>query len=135
VVGFVVLAVITTDEAVHTDDVGFSVVDDSAVEVTFIAHMDPGTTAECTVLALNETFNQVGVARVPVGPSEGRSTLVTARVATSEPAAGARIAGCRATADEVGCGRNFPGWYDRSSGSCYSSLIAPRGDQRRHRRC
>lgn len=60
VVGFVVLAVITTDEAVHTDDVGFSVVDDSAVEVTFIAHMDPGTTAECTVLALNETFNQVG---------------------------------------------------------------------------
>lgn len=102
VVGFVVLAVITTDEAVHTDDVGFSVVDDSAVEVTFIVHMDPGTTAECTVLALNETFNQVGVARVPVGPSEGRSTLVTARVATSEPAAGARIAGCRATADEVG---------------------------------
>src|SRR5690625_6946867 len=66
VAAFVVLAVISTDDAVHTDDVAFSVVDDSAVEVTFVAHMDPGTPAECTVLALDYRFNHVGVTRDPV---------------------------------------------------------------------
>ena len=97
VVAFVVLAVVSTDEAVRTEDAAFSVIDDSAVEVTFVAHAAPGTTAECTVLALNASFAQVGVARVPVGPSEERTTIVTARVATTEPATGARVSGCRET--------------------------------------
>lgn len=94
---FVVLAVVSTDEAVRTEGAAFTVVDDSAVEVTFVAHMEPGTTAECTVLALNGSFAQVGVARVPVGPAQERTTLVTARVATTEPATGARVSGCRET--------------------------------------
>ncbi|WP_454084580.1 DUF4307 domain-containing protein [Georgenia sp. Marseille-Q6866] len=97
VAAFVVLAVVSTDEAVRTEGAAFTVLDDSAVEVTFVAHMEPGTTAECTVLALNGSFAQVGVARVPVGPASERTTLVTARVATTEPATGARVAGCRET--------------------------------------
>lgn len=97
---FVVLAVVSTDEPVRTEDAAFAVVDDSAVEVSFVAHMEPGTTAECTVLALNDAFAQVGVARVPVGPEEERSTIVTARVATTEPATGARVSGCRETSPE-----------------------------------
>lgn len=97
VVAFVVLAVVSTDEPVRTEGAAFAVVDDSAVEVTFVAHMDPGTTAECTVVALNDSFAQVGVARVPVGPEEERTTFVTARVATTEPATGARVSGCRET--------------------------------------
>ncbi len=101
VLAFVVLAVVSTQEPVRTDDAGFAVVDDTAIEVTFVAHMEPGTTAECTVHALNDAFAQVGVARVDVGPAEGRSTLVTARVATTEPATGARVAGCRETGREA----------------------------------
>ena len=97
VVAFVVLAVVSTDEDVRTDHASFTVIDDTAVEVGFLVHMDPGTTAQCTVLALNDSFAQVGVARVPVGPAEERSTLVTARVATTEPATGARVSGCRAS--------------------------------------
>ncbi|WP_413451155.1 DUF4307 domain-containing protein [Georgenia phoenicis] len=100
VAAFVVLAVVSTDEAVRTEDAAFTVVDDSAVEVSFVAHMDPGTTAECTVLALNDAFAQVGVARVTVGPAPERSTFVTARVATTEPATGARVSGCRETTSE-----------------------------------
>lgn len=94
---FVVLAVVSTDEPVRTDPAAFAVVDSSAVDVSFVAHMAPGTTAECTVLALNDRFAQVGVARVEIGPEEGRSTMVTARVATTEPATGARVQGCRET--------------------------------------
>ncbi|WP_324650708.1 DUF4307 domain-containing protein [Georgenia sp. H159] len=97
VLAFVVLAVVSTDEGVRTDEASFAVVDESAVEVGFVVHMDPGTTAECTVLALNDAFAQVGVARVPVGPHDERSTVVTARVATTEPATGGRVSGCRVT--------------------------------------
>ncbi|HLT83433.1 MAG TPA: DUF4307 domain-containing protein [Phototrophicaceae bacterium] len=97
VAAFVVLAVVSTDEPVRAEEAAFAVVDDSAVEVSFVVHMEPGTTAECTVLALNDRFAQIGVARVPVGPSEARSSSVTTRVATTEPATGARVQGCRVT--------------------------------------
>lgn len=95
VVAFVWLAVVSTDEAVRTEDVAFRVVDDGAVEVTFVAYLDEDVTAECTVVALNDVFAQVGVAHVDVDPPTDGATVVTARVATTEPATGARIPGCR----------------------------------------
>lgn len=95
VLGFVVLAVISTDQPIRTEEASLRVIDDSAVEVDFIVHMDPGTTAECTVLALNARFGQVGVGHQRIGPAEQRSTAVTTRVATTEPATGARVASCR----------------------------------------
>ena len=95
VLAFVVLAVVSTDEPIRTDEASFRLVDDTAVEVDYIVHMDPGTRAECTVLALNARFGQVGVAHQEIGPMEHRSTGVTTRVVTTEPATGARIASCR----------------------------------------
>lgn len=95
VLGFVVLAVISTDQPIRTEEASLRVIDDSAVEVDFIVHMDPGTTAECTVLALNARFGQVGVGHQRIGPVDQRSTAVTTRVATTEPATGARVASCR----------------------------------------
>ncbi len=95
VIGFVVLAVVSTNEPIRTDEASFRVVDDTAVEVDYIVHMDPGTKAECTVLALNARFGQVGVAHQEIGPVEQRSTPVTTRVVTTEPASGARVASCR----------------------------------------
>ncbi|WP_168202625.1 MULTISPECIES: DUF4307 domain-containing protein [Georgenia] len=97
VAAFVVLAVVSTDEPVRADEAALTVVDDSAVEVSLLVHREPGTEAECTVLALNSRFAQVGVARVPVPASDERSTLVTTRVATTEPAVGARVQECHAT--------------------------------------
>ena len=97
VAAFVVLAVISTDEPVRADEAALTVLDDSAVEVTFLVHREPGTEAECTVLALSSRFAQVGVARVPVPAAQERSTVVTARVATTEPAVGARVQECHAT--------------------------------------
>ncbi len=101
VAAFVVVAVVSTSQPVRTEEAGFAVLDETAVEVSFVVHMDPGTTAECTVLALNDRFAQVGVARVPVGPSEERSTRVTAQVSTTEPATGARVQGCRETTGDA----------------------------------
>lgn len=93
--GFVVLAVISTDQPIRTEEASLRVIDDTAVEVDYIVHMDPGTTAECTVLALNARFGQVGVGHQQIGPVDQRSTAVTTRVATTEPATGARVASCR----------------------------------------
>jgi len=97
VAAFVVLAVVSTDEPVRGEEAALSVIDSSAVEVSFVVHMAPGTTGECTVIALNDRFAQVGVARVPVGPEEEGSTVVTTRVATTEPAVAARVQECHAT--------------------------------------
>ena len=102
VIAFVVLAIVSTDRAVRTEDASFTVVDETAVNVGFVVHMDPGTTAQCTVLALNDSFAQVGVARVAVGPEDERTTLHTTRVATTEPATGARVSGCRETGHSGG---------------------------------
>ena len=95
VVAFLVLAVVSTNKPVRTEEASFRVIDDTAVEVTFIAHRSPGTTTECTVWALNATFAQIGVAHVTVPAADERSTAVTARVATTEPATGARVASCQ----------------------------------------
>lgn len=89
------LAFVSTDSPVNTRDVGFRVVDDTAAEVTFGVYQDAGQVAVCRVVVLNESFAQVGVSDVRVGPATEEATVVTERVATTERAAGARVEGCR----------------------------------------
>lgn len=93
-------AVVSTDEPVNTQDVAFRVVDDTAAEVTFAVYQDAGEVAVCRVIVLNATFAQVGVSDVTVGPVDEDATVVTARVATTERAAGARLGGCRSARND-----------------------------------
>ncbi len=68
---------------VHTMDVGFSIVDDTAIDVTFDVVKAPETTVVCRVRALSPSFAEIGVRDVVVGPSAERASRVTVRVATS----------------------------------------------------
>lgn len=74
------------DGAVEWKDVGFDVVSSEEVDVTFDVTMEPGSTAVCSIDALNEGYAQVGTRTVTLGPSDSRTTRYTATVGTSEEA-------------------------------------------------
>lgn len=71
---------------VRWSDVGFVIVDDGAVEVTFEVVKDPGATARCTLKAMSENFATIGVASTDVGPAQGRAVRAVATVRTQERA-------------------------------------------------
>jgi len=68
---------------VRWTDLGFRVVDDSRVTVTYNVGKDPGATAVCSLRALDRSKAVVGIARVTVGPSPQRVTRRTDEVRTS----------------------------------------------------
>lgn len=75
-------------------DARHSIIDDSAVDVTWEFTAPPGTAARCAVQALNSTFAIVGWKEVDV-PASTRSTRVfTARVLTTELAVTGLIYRC-----------------------------------------
>lgn len=80
---------------VRTQDVGFAVVDDGAVDVTFVVAAAPGSVSECRVRALSPSFAEVGARDVVVGPSRHEAVRVTARVATTERATTGLVQRCR----------------------------------------
>jgi len=67
------VAVVFARVPVRWDDVGYRIGTDE-VEVTFDVVMAPGTRASCRVQALDQSYGQVGVVDVEVGPSELRAT-------------------------------------------------------------
>lgn len=71
---------------VRWSDVGYDVVDDTTVEVTFTVVKDPGSSAVCTIEALNSRHAQVGLATVEIGPAEERGVVRTTTVRTAERA-------------------------------------------------
>jgi hypothetical protein len=79
---------------VHFADLGYAVVDDARVEVTFTVRKDPARTAVCTVRASNEGFAEVGLIDVRIGPSTSATSTMTAVVPTSERAVGANVKAC-----------------------------------------
>ena len=81
---------------VRWTDVGYRVVDDTTVQVTFSVSKDPGATAVCTIEALNERFAQVGLATDEVGPADQRAVLRTVTVRTAERAVTGVVESCRA---------------------------------------
>ena len=84
---------------VRTQDAGFAIVDDGAVDVTFFVNKAPETVVTCRVHALNHAFAEVGARDVRVGASETSSTRVTVRLATSELAATGLVQRCWVTPD------------------------------------
>lgn len=87
------LAVGALRDPVQWKDVGFTVRDAGRVDVTFEVTKDPGSTATCRVQALSQSYGEVGVATVEVGPG-ARTQRVTTSVPTAELAVSATVAGC-----------------------------------------
>lgn len=83
-------------EPVQWKDVGFRVDGPTSTQVTFEVTKDPDATVTCQVQALSESYAQVGVRSVEVGPADTATQRVTATVQTAELAVSGVVAGCTA---------------------------------------
>ncbi len=79
---------------VRWNDVGFAVDGPTAVELTFEVITDPGTSVDCRVHALSESYAEVGVRTVQVGPAQARTQRVTVTIPTAELAVTALVERC-----------------------------------------
>ena len=68
---------------VRWSDVGFRVVDNASVQVTYDVGKAPSSTVVCTLTALDRGKGTVGLARVTLGPREQKVTRNVATVRTS----------------------------------------------------
>ncbi|GEL94919.1 DUF4307 domain-containing protein [Cellulomonas composti] len=96
VVGLVVvtwLAIGAARDPVQWKDVGFVVHDAGSVEVTFEVTKASDATATCRVQALSQSYAEVGVVDVEVGPG-ARSQRVTTTVPTAELAVTGTVESC-----------------------------------------
>jgi hypothetical protein len=71
-------------DPVQWQDVGYHVNDDRSMTVTFDVTKAPAATVTCRVHALSQSFGEVGVADVEVGPATDRTQRITVPVTTSE---------------------------------------------------
>lgn len=77
-------------------DVGFRVLGDDAVVVTFdVTRAEPGRAATCRIEALNSSHAQVGVIDVDVASAEHERVRLSATVRTSERAVSATVTRCQ----------------------------------------
>jgi hypothetical protein len=75
-------------------DVGFVVVDDGTVQVTFDVSKPKDATASCTIEALDPGFAVVGTVAVRVGPADHDVVRRTATVRTTNRATAGRVVSC-----------------------------------------
>jgi hypothetical protein len=88
------VALVFANQPVRWDTIGYQVHDASRTDVTFDVIMAPGTVATCRVEALSESYAQVGVADVVVGPSQYRVTRFVESIPTAEEAVTALVDRC-----------------------------------------
>lgn len=84
-------------DPVQWKTVGFHVADASSTDVTFDVTKEPDATVTCRVQALSESYGEVGVRSVEVGPGQERTQRVTATVRTTGLAVSATVLGCEPT--------------------------------------
>jgi hypothetical protein len=93
--GWVVYAGLAQGRAdVQFNDVGFAIVDDASVQVTWDVGKDPKATAVCTLRALDRNKTAVGIASVTVGPTTAQVTRRTDTVRTSALAVTGMVRDC-----------------------------------------
>jgi hypothetical protein len=93
--GWVVWAGLAQARAdVRWSDVGFVIVGDSAVQVTYDVGKDPAATAVCSLRALDRHKTAVGVAEVSIGPTQHRVTRRTDTIRTSAQAVTGTVREC-----------------------------------------
>ncbi len=81
-------------DPVQWRDVGFHVDGASSIEVTFDVTKATTATVSCRVVGLSQSFGQVGVRDVTVGPGSTKTLRVTVTVPTSETAVSGTVTGC-----------------------------------------
>jgi hypothetical protein len=79
---------------IETEDIGYSVVDDHNVTVTFQVSVPVGTATSCAVEALNESFTVVGWKVIDLPPSDEYTRSFTEDLRTSELATTGLIYRC-----------------------------------------
>ena len=84
---------------VSTKDVGFRVDGSRSVEVTFEVTKPKESTVTCTVSALSESYGEVGVRTVEVGPADEATRRVTVTVQTTELAVTGLVDSCTLVED------------------------------------
>jgi hypothetical protein len=93
--GLAVQASNLTRPTVVADNLGFTVEDAGTTTVRFNLRTEPGATVSCTVVALNESFTQVGFREVEIGPVRESITSHQVQVATTERATTGSVDQCR----------------------------------------
>ncbi|QWS32476.1 DUF4307 domain-containing protein [Curtobacterium aetherium] len=83
-----------TDHGLDTDDVGYEVVSDHSVVVHTQVAVDPGTTVECAVQALDKSYTIVGWRVVTLPAEEQRSRSISTPVNTTTRAVTGLIHSC-----------------------------------------
>ena len=96
-VGWFAWAAYSGRESATGTDVGFTVVDDGAVRVTFDVTKPKHATATCTVEAMDRGFAVVGTVQVRVGPAEHGVVRQTATVRTTNRATTGQVTSCALT--------------------------------------
>jgi Domain of unknown function (DUF4307) len=79
------------------EDIGFDVVSDSTVQVTFDVTKPKDKSATCTVQALDKGFAVVGTVQVQIGPSKQSVVRRTTTVHTTNRATTGRVDTCSIT--------------------------------------
>jgi len=80
-------------------DVGFHVDGSRSVDVTFEVTKPKESTVTCTLTALSESYAEVGVRTVEVGPADTATRRVTATVQTTELAVTGIVDSCALVED------------------------------------
>jgi hypothetical protein len=86
-------------DPVQFKDVGFAVQGPDRIDVTFDVIKDPPVTVECAVHALNQSFAEVGLVRVTIGPSTTQIQRRVVTVPTQELAVTGIVRSCEVVPD------------------------------------
>ncbi|MEZ0447956.1 DUF4307 domain-containing protein [Cellulomonas sp. ICMP 17802] len=89
-------------QPVSWKDVGFAVDGSRSIDVTFEVTKPKEATVTCTVTALSESYGEVGVRTVDVGPADTATRRVTATVQTTELAVSGTVERCDLVDDPAG---------------------------------
>ena len=79
---------------VSWQDAGYHVTDATSIQVTFQVTKPAGATVTCQVEALSQSFAQVGIQAVTVGPGTTSTETVSVTVPTSERAVTGTVDSC-----------------------------------------
>ena len=81
-------------DPVQWRDVGYHVNGATSIDVTFDVTKSTSASATCRVRALSQSYAEVGVADVPVGPGTTSTQRLTVTVPTSERAVTGTVDSC-----------------------------------------
>jgi len=88
------LGIGTLRDPVQWKDIGYRVDGATSVDVTFDVTKAPAATVTCRVQALSQSYAQVGLRSVDVGPGDTATQRVTVTVPTAEPAVTGTVETC-----------------------------------------